>query len=121
MAARYLQIVGCEDETDLRTVSARTTFLRRTDRKYKMKDLSAVCYTNRLRTRFRLVVKMKGLLLMCVPEVDDKQKYSTYLRISETLTRLGGLSTAIVKLDELKDFTKERITTQQNRKKSRTA
>jgi hypothetical protein len=109
MSGRYLRIAECEDDIDLRTISARTTFLRRLDRRYKLKDLDVVCFTNKARTRFRLVMKMRTLLMMCVPEIDDQTKHSTYLRVNETLARLGGLKSAIVKLDELSTFTKARI------------
>jgi len=121
MAARYLRIKGCEDEVDLRTVSARVSLLRRVERKYKMNDLDVVCFTNRLRTRFRLVLKVRRVMLMCVPEIDDKTKYSTYLRVNEALAHLGGLSTAVLKLDELADYTKTRIGRIKKRKKSRAA
>lgn len=120
MAGRYLSIKGCEDEIDLRTVSARTTFLKRMDRNYKMKDLDVVCFTNKLRTRFRLVLKVRDVMLMCVPEVeaDQRRKYSMYLRVSESLAKLGGLATAVVKLGDLTDFTKERIVRIKKRRKS---
>lgn len=121
MAPRYLRIKGCEDEIDLRTISARTSLLKKMERRYKMRDLDVVCFTNRVRTRFRLILKIRGLMLMCVPEIDDKTKYSTYLRVNETLARLGGLATAVVQLDDLATFTKERIKRIKTRKKSRAA
>ena len=119
MATQYLKIAECEDDIDLRTISARATFLRRLERRYKLKDLDVVCFTNKTRTRFRLVLKIRGLMLMCVPEVDDRTKYSTYLRVNETLTRLGGLKSAIVKLDKLSDFTKTRIARIKKRERNR--
>ncbi len=119
MAEKYLSVVGFEDDVDLRTISGRSSFLRRVERSYKMKDLGVVCFTNKVHTRFRLVLKIRGVMLMCVPEIDDKTKYSTYLRVNEALTHLGGLSSPLIELDNLSSFTKGRIKRVQSLKKNK--
>lgn len=111
MAARYLRIMGYEDDVDLRTVSARTTRLRSIARKYKLQDLGVVVFTNRVRTRFRLVLQIRGLVLVCSPEVEmsSKNKYSMYLRVSDALARLGGLTSDVVELKKVGEYTEQRI------------
>jgi len=109
MGKKYLSIKGCEDDIDLRIISSRATFLRRIEKKYKMKNFDVVCFTNKTHTRFRLVLKIQGMTLMCIPEIEDTAKYSTYLKVNKALANLGGFSPAVVKLETLAEYTKDRI------------
>jgi len=115
MAAKkkqYLNIVYFADDIDLRTVTAQSTYLRRTARMFDLQPYECLCYTNRARTRFRLILKTDGgpgAVFLCIPEIDQKSKYSVYLRISETLASLTGVSSIQLKLDELQEYTEERI------------
>lgn len=90
-----MRIIACEDQIDLRTITSQSKFLARTAKHYKLKTNQAVCYTNKAFTRFRLVMKMGKALFMGIPEIDDSDKYSMYLKISEELARIAGIETRI--------------------------
>jgi hypothetical protein len=111
--ATKLTIVHAEDEVDLRTVVARSAYLRRIASKYSLKPYECVCFTNKKRTRFRLILRVSGdpgAVFLCIPEIDEKSKYSIYLKVSETLARLTGLQDIKVHFfDELTEYTKRRI------------
>jgi len=110
-----MRIIACEDKTDLRTINARSTFLNRVDREFKLRNGQAVCYTNKMMTRFRLVFKFSNALFMCIPEIDDTAKYSIYLKISEELSALTRLKGVSLKFNHFTEHTKAKITRQQNK------
>ena len=119
--ATELTIIAAEDEIDLRTVVAQSTYLRRIARKYRLEQNECVCFTNKARTRFRIVFKVGGstdAVFLCIPEIDQKSKYSVYLKMSETLAYLTGVSQVQVMFGDLAEFTKGRI---QRRNKRRRA
>jgi hypothetical protein len=95
------------DQVDLRKVLSRSSFLLNVAKTYNLRDGEAVAYTNKAHTRWRLVLRLNTLTLMCQPEVDDKTKLSTYLRISEALAAVAGTD-AVVEVNRLIDYTKER-------------
>ena len=110
--AKQLTIVHAEDEVDLRTVVAQSAYLRRVATKFSLKPYECVCFTNKAHTRFRLIFRTNGgpgAVFLCIPEIDQKAKYSVYLRVSETLAQLAGLSRVQVVFDKLSDYTKGRI------------
>jgi len=111
-----MHIIACEDKTDLRTINARSIFLKRVDHQFKLRNGQAVCFTNKAMTRFRLVFKFSNALFMCIPEIDSGAKYSIYLRISEELSALTNLKGVSLKFEFFTDQTKKRIERQQWRK-----
>ena len=114
-----MRIIACEDKTDLRTINARHAFLSKVDKEFHLKNNQAVCYTNKIMTRFRLVFKFSNALFMCIPEIDEQSKYSIYLKISEQLSKLTHVKGVSLKFDFFTDYTKQRIVRQQKRKKSK--
>jgi len=97
---------------DLRRVTAQSRYLRYVARKFNLQPYEAVCFTNKARTRFRLIFRVNGgndAVFLCIPEIDTKAKYGIYLRVSETLAQLTGVQDARVLLDELHAFTEQRI------------
>jgi hypothetical protein len=82
-----LSIVHLELEHDLRTVSARSSSLRRIIKRYKVKEREVVCYINRAMSRFRLVLLLGGVGYLLVPETDEGSKLSVFLRLSEEMGR----------------------------------
>ena len=111
-----MQIVGCEDRKDLRTVVSKSAYLRKVAREYKLKSNQAICFTNKTMTRFRLVFKINNALFMCVPEIDEQAQYSVYLKISDQLALLAGIKGRI-KFDFFSTYAKGRIKRQKWRKK----
>jgi len=116
-----MRIVACEDRTDLRTITARSKFLRKVDKEFHLKNDQAVCYTNKVMTRFRLVFKFGNAVFMCIPEIDEQSKYSIYLRISEELSTLTRTKGVALQFEFFTDYTKERLKRQRVRKKRKTA
>jgi hypothetical protein len=96
-----MKIIACEDQIDLRTIVSQSKFLTRIAKRYKLRNDQAVCYTNKAFTRFRLVMRVGKALFMCIPEIDDSDKYSIYLKISEELARIAGID-SLIKFGELK-------------------
>jgi len=109
-----MQIIACEDRTDLRTIISKSKFLHRVAKEYRLRNDQAVCFTNKALTRFRLVFKVGKALFMCIPEIDDTEKHSVYLKISEQLAVLAGIKSRI-KFDFFRDHTKGRILRQKQR------
>jgi len=110
--AKQLTIVAALDDIDLRTVVARSAYLRRVSRKWNLAPYECVCFTNKARTRFRLVFNVGGSansVFLCIPEIDQKSKYSVYLKMSETLASLTDISSVQVMFEDLADHTKGRI------------
>jgi hypothetical protein len=102
-----ITVVATLDQIDLRKVLSQGLFLRGVVKEYRLANGEAVAYTNKAHTRWRLVLKVNGLTLMCQPEVDDRTKLSIYLRISEALAAVAATD-AVVVIDRLCDYTKER-------------
>jgi len=111
-----MYIIECEDRVDLRTINSKSMFLKHIEKQYALKNNQAICFTNKLMTRFRLVMKIRNMMFMCIPEVDDKSKYSVYLKISETLAKLAGVKPRI-QLNLYAAETQERIERQRKRAK----
>jgi len=103
-----ITVVHYDDNVDLRSIVAQAPFLKSVARGFGLKNGDAVLYTNKAQTRFRLVLCVVDSLFVCVPEMDEKGRLSTYLRISETLARLARVDPQI-KLGELKAKTGKRI------------
>jgi len=112
-----MQIVGCEDRKDLRTVVSKSRYLRKVAKEYRLRNNQAICFTNKTMTRFRLVFKVNNALFMCVPEIDEQSQYSVYLKISDQLALLAGIK-GRVKFDFLATYAKGRIKRQNKRKKA---
>jgi hypothetical protein len=110
-----MRITSYTDGIDLRTVVSKSTYLKRMAGRFNLKNGEAACFTNKAQTRFRLIFKLNSTVLLCLPEIDEKNQYSIYLRISDELAKLAGLRSPKVKLQLLNKKTKERIEKQQKR------
>ena len=104
-----MRIIGYTEDIDLRTVVSKSQYLQGVARSYALKHQESVCFTNKARTRFRLVLRVHETVFLCIPEIDEKSKLSVYLRISEELAKLAQLKDTRIKLELVTNFTKLRI------------
>jgi hypothetical protein len=86
-----------------------------------MQHLDAVLYTNQLITRFRLVMAIDGVGFLCIPEIDEMSKHSLYLKISEVLSRLSGVSHVVVNIKDISSKIRDRVDRQEQREQNRLA
>jgi hypothetical protein len=84
-------------------------------KKYHLEHMDAILYTNQSLTRFRLILNLHNTGFLCSPEIDDKSKCSLYLRISETLSRLSGVTHVSVAVTKMNDEIQQRINRQAER------
>jgi len=110
-----IRIVRSFDCIDLRTVTSQSHFLQEEIKKYHMQHLDGILYTNVLLTRFRLILNLHGTGFLCIPEIDDISKHSLYLRISEVLSKLSGVTHVVVNIEDIRTKIKERIQKQEQR------
>lgn len=121
MAARQvaqkkgIRIVRSFDCVDLRKITSQSIFLQEQIKQYHLQHLDCVLYTNQLLTRFRLVLNLFGTGLLCIPEIDEVSKHSLYLRISEVLSKLSGVSHVVVNINDIKGKIHERVVKQEER------
>ena len=99
---KIIRIVEYFDCYDLRSVTAQSDFLRQHMNTYKLKHMDAILFTNAVETRFRLILNLHGLPLLCTPEIDERTNYSLYLKISETMEQLSGVRRVEVGLRNLR-------------------
>lgn len=106
-----IQVVAYYEDIDLRFVSAVSTKLNEIADGHELQDGDAIVYTNCKQSRFRLVVRVAGMCMVCAPERDaGDSDLSIYLRISEALARLARVKTVFqVNLKALKAATEKRI------------
>jgi hypothetical protein len=116
-----IRIVQSFDCIDLRTITSQSAFLQETIKKYHMQHLDAVLYTNQLITRFRLVMAIDGVGFLCIPEIDEMSKHSLYLKISEVLSRLSGVSHVVVNIKDISSKIRDRVDRQEQREQNRLA
>jgi len=116
-----IKIVAYEDNVDLRTITSNTAFLRKIATRYKMnsKTIAFAVFTNKARTRFRLVSKIADLLMMSIPEIDIARKHSVYLKVNETIAALSNIEAISVRLNENGEFVRARIERIANRKRAK--
>ena len=74
-----------------------------------MKNGEAICFTNKMKNRFRLILRMSNMNFMAIPETDEGSKLSIYLRVSEELARLAGVTQPRIELGRLADITNKRL------------
>jgi hypothetical protein len=110
-----MRITGYYDEYDLRMVVGKSQYLRRMARYHKLKNNEAICFTNRALTRFRLILKINDSLFMCIPEIDEQNKLSVYLRISEELASMASMQKNVIQLNLVSDKTRKRIALRKKR------
>jgi hypothetical protein len=110
-----IRIVRSFDCIDLRTVTSQSHFLQEEIKKYHMQHLDGILYTNVLLTRFRLILNLHGTGFLCIPEIDEMSKHSLYLRISEVLSKLSGVTHVVVNIEDIRTKIKERIQKQEQR------
>lgn len=117
MATRSkIRVVDVMDLVDLRRVVSRRTFLREVATEHGLQTNQAVAYTNKAHTRWRLVLQMSSLLVMCQCEVEETNQFATYLRITEGLASMTSHE-QLIEVNRLVDYTKERI--RRNKKRQR--
>jgi hypothetical protein len=116
-----IRIVQSFDCIDLRSITSQSSFLQETIKKYHLQHLDAVLYTNTAITRFRLVMNIQGTGFLCIPEIDEMSKHSLYLKISEVLSRLSGVSHVVVSIKDISTKIKERIERQEHREQNKLA
>jgi hypothetical protein len=104
-----MRIIGYTEDIDLRTVVSKSLYLQGMSRHFELQHQEAVCFTNKARTRFRLILKIHETVFLCIPEIDEKSKLSVYLRISEELAKLAQLKDTRIKLELVTSVTRERI------------
>jgi hypothetical protein len=112
-----LSIVHLELEHDLRTVSARSSSMRRVIKAHSVGDREVVCYINRAMTRFRLVLSLGGVAYLVVPETDEKSKLSIFLQLSEEMSRWTRFAEDEKAIGEVSAITSTKIE-RRNRRKS---
>jgi hypothetical protein len=104
-----MRIIYLEEDVDLRTINANQNCLKRIEKEYSLKNNGeAACFTNVAHTRFRLVVRLRGLLFLCIPQIDKDNNLSIYLVISETLAAMSK-SPQRIALQKIKEETAERM------------
>ena len=118
--SKTIKVVAYEDNIDLRTITSNSGFLKKIANRYKMKNkqIAFAVFTNKARTRFRLVSKISNLLMMSIPEIDTAQKHSVYLKVNETIAALADIEAISVRLSENGDFVRARIERIANRKRA---
>jgi len=95
-------------ERDLRTVTARRSCLAPIAKDYDLQDGQRVAYSNKAKTRWRLVERHGSILQLVCPEVEDTTKFSTFLRIASHVAEDADQDT-ILEIRHDIDYTKERI------------
>ena len=104
-----MRIVHYTDHIDLRTIVSQRSYLHARADQLNLKNGDAAVFTNKAETRFRLIFKIRDIVLLCSPEIDDRDKYSLYLKLSEEFTGLAGLKATKVRLALLSDATRTRM------------
>lgn len=110
-----IRIVRSFDCVDLRKITSQSIFLQDQLKQFHLQHLDCILYTNQLLTRFRLVLNLFGTGFLCIPEIDEVSKHSLYLRISEVLTKLSGVSHVVVNIKDIKEKIHERVVKQEER------
>jgi len=116
MAKNRLKIKGQVDYVDLRFITAQGNFLNKIIKDYSLKNLEAICFTNKRFTRFRLVVNLDGLPFLEIPPIDEKGKHSLYLKVSEYLAQRANLNNTKLELVNLAAVAQRRIDRTKKRK-----
>lgn len=112
---KSIRIVRSFDCVDLRKITSQSYFLQEQIKQFHMQHLDAVLYSNQLLTRFRLILNLHGTGFLCMPEIDEVSKHSLYLRVSETLSKLSGVSHVVVNISDIKSKIKERVVRQEEK------
>jgi hypothetical protein len=95
-------------ERDLRTLTAQRSCLAAIAKDYDLHDGQTVAYSNKAKTRWRLVERRGNTLLLVYAEVEDTTKFTTFLRIAGMLTEDADQDT-VIEINHDIDYTKERI------------
>lgn len=115
-----IQVIAFEDEVDLRSIIAQTPFLKSLAARHKMTNGDALVFANRAGTRFRLVLQVQKLLMVCVPQIDKTRNLSMFLEISEALASLAGVESRVrLDLEQLRKHTDARIKMEKPVRRSR--
>jgi hypothetical protein len=115
---KSIRIVRSFDCVDLRKITSQSYFLQDQIKQFHMQHLDAVLYTNQLLTRFRLILNLHSTGFLCIPEIDEMSHHSLYLKISETLSKLSGVSHVVVDIADIKEKIKERVARQEEKEQN---
>lgn len=121
LISKTIRITRCFDCYDLRKITSGTEFLREEMKKYHLQHMDAILYTNQTLTRFRLILNIHNTGFLCSPEIDEQSKCSLYLRISETLSKLSGVSHVRVAVTKMNEEIRERMQKQEERRMAKQA
>ena len=114
-----IRIVRSFDCVDLRKITSQSLFLRDQIKQFHLQHLDCVLYTNQLLTRFMLVLNLFDTGILCIPEIDEVSKHSLYLRVSEMLAKLSGVSHVVVSIRDIKEKIYERVAKQEGREEAK--
>lgn len=120
MAARTgIKIIAYTDKVDLRTVKTQSSYVKSQIRKYNLGHMEAALFVNKAQTRFRLLLNVNDMGMVCCPEIDERTKYSLYLKISETMATLTGVNTIKIKMNEMiREISKKEETYSERKKRA---
>jgi len=104
-----IDIVGFEEDTNLREVSWNQKYLDGVKAEWKLKHCQAILYVNKAHDRFRLVVCFYGFALLMLPPVNHEERISLYLKVSQFLRRFAKYGDAVKLLDSEIESTHARI------------
>lgn len=105
---KTIRVVDMIDQFDLRKVISQKTYLEAISEHYKLEHLEGVVFTNKKLTRFRMVVKLFSTVFVCSPWIDEAERHSLYLKISEEISLMAQVDTR-VKLTGLQEEKRRRM------------
>jgi len=105
-----ISIVGYEDDANLREISWNQGFLESVKKEWELKHCQAVLFVNKAHDRFRLVVCFYNFTVLMLPPVDQEDRVSLYLKVSQFLKKFTGrFKDATDLLDAEIELSNERI------------
>jgi len=106
-----LEIIDLIDGANLREVCWNQKFLERVRvrEEYKLQHRQAVAYCNVAHDRYRLVACFYGLAVLILPPVDQQDRASLYLKISQFLEQFGTRAKALKLIEHQREITAKRI------------
>jgi len=104
-----LEIIDLIDGANLREVCWNQKFLERVRDEYKLQHRQAVAYCNVAHDRYRLVACFYGLAVLILPPVNEQDRTSLYLKISQFLQQFGTRAKASKLIEYQREITAKRI------------
>ena len=110
MSKSPINIIGYEEDANLRTVGWNQGFLDRVKREYNLQHGHAVLFVNKAQDRFRLVACFYNLAVLVLPPTEAENRLSIYLKVSLFLRKFSNkFSDALELLDRQIEKTETRI------------